>query len=157
MKKVIIALDYDPSSRKVAEQGYALAKAMGAKVTLLHIITDQVYYSSVGYSSMMGFNNSMQLGSIQIDSIATVKKAAQHFLDKTKEHLADESIETVLNDGAISDSILDEAEKLNANIIVLGTHSRKWLDTILVGSVAESVLKNSTIPLFIIPFKNIED
>ncbi len=38
MKKVMIALDYDPSSVKVAEKGYALAKTMGAKIILMHVL-----------------------------------------------------------------------------------------------------------------------
>jgi nucleotide-binding universal stress UspA family protein len=46
LKKVLIALDYDPTAQKVAETGYSLAKAMGAEVILLHAISDPVYYSS---------------------------------------------------------------------------------------------------------------
>jgi nucleotide-binding universal stress UspA family protein len=48
---------------------------------------------------------------------------------------------------------LESAKNLKADIIVLGTHSRKWLENILMGSVAEKVLKNTTLPLFIIPTK----
>jgi nucleotide-binding universal stress UspA family protein len=46
LKKVLIALDYDPTAQKVAETGYSLAKTMGAEVILLHVISDPVYYSS---------------------------------------------------------------------------------------------------------------
>ena len=40
MKKVLIALDYDPTAQKVAETGFSLAKTMGAEVILLHVISD---------------------------------------------------------------------------------------------------------------------
>lgn len=40
MKKVLIALDYDPSSIIVAKKGYSLAKSMGAEITLMHVIYD---------------------------------------------------------------------------------------------------------------------
>jgi len=153
MKKVLIALDYDPSSVKVAEKGYSLAKSMGAEVILMHVISDPVYYSTTEYSPIMGFNNSMDMGAFQFDTIVGLKKAAQHFLDKTKHNLADESIQTILEDGETADSIIAAAKKLKADIIVMGTHSRKWLENILMGSVAESVLEHSTIPLFIIPTK----
>ncbi len=153
MKKVMIALDYDPSSIKVAEKGYALAKTMGAEVILVHVLLEPVYYSSVEYSPIMGFNDYMHIESFQTDTIQGLKKAAQHFLDKTKHHLADETIVTIIKEGETADSILQEAKSLKADVIVLGTHSRKWLENILVGSVAESVLQHSTTPLFIIPTK----
>jgi nucleotide-binding universal stress UspA family protein len=50
MKKVLIALDYNPTAQKVAEVGFSMAKAMNAEITLLHVIADPVYYSSPGYS-----------------------------------------------------------------------------------------------------------
>ena len=45
LKKILIALDYDPTAKKVAEAGYTLAVAMNAEVTLLHVISDPVYYA----------------------------------------------------------------------------------------------------------------
>src|SRR5660397_69477 len=87
MKKVLIALDYDPSSVKVAEKGYALGKTMGAKIILMHVLSEPVYYSSLEYSPIVGFNDSMNMETFRTDSIQGLKKAAQHFLDKTK-HLS---------------------------------------------------------------------
>jgi len=55
MKKILIAIDYDPTAQKVAEEGFELAKTMGAEVVLLHVIADPVYYSSTDYSPIMGF------------------------------------------------------------------------------------------------------
>ena len=40
MKKVLIALDYNPTAQKVAEMGHAMAKAMKAEVVLLHILAE---------------------------------------------------------------------------------------------------------------------
>lgn len=153
MKKVLIALDFDPSSVKVAKKGFALAKAMGAKTVLLHALYEPVYYSSLEYSPIVGFNDYANMGALQVDTIEGLKEAAQSFLDKTKHHLADESIQTILKEGDTADTILETAKELNADIIVLGTHSRKWLENVLMGSIAEKVLKHSTLPLFIIPTK----
>jgi len=153
MKKVLIALDYDPSSVKVAEKGYALGKTMGAKIVLMHVLYEPVYYSSLEYSPIVGFNDSMNMGIFQTDTVQGLKEAAQHFLDKMKHHLTDETVQTILEEGETADTILEAAKDLNADIIVLGTHSRKWLENVLLGSVTENVLKHSTIPLFIIPTK----
>jgi nucleotide-binding universal stress UspA family protein len=55
VKTVLIALDYDPTSQKIAEDGFSLAKAMSAEVILLHVITDSTYYSALEYSPIVGF------------------------------------------------------------------------------------------------------
>jgi nucleotide-binding universal stress UspA family protein len=76
-----------------------------------------------------------------------------NYLDKSKQHLGDNTIQTVIKDGDFGESILDAAKELAADVIVLGTHSRRGLDKILMGSVAEKVFHHSTVPLFIIPTK----
>lgn len=153
MKKVLIALDYDPTAQKIAEAGYSLAKAMGAEVFLLHVISDPVYYASRDYSPIMGFNGYMDMGSLQKDSIAGLKEASIHYLDKTKRHLNDESIQTLVGEGDFADAILKTARAIHADLIVIGTHSQKWLEKIVMGSVTEKVLNHTTIPLFVIPTK----
>ncbi|MFA6949836.1 MAG: universal stress protein [Lentimicrobiaceae bacterium] len=55
MKNVLIALDYDPTAQQVAEKGYELAKSMGARVTLVHVLSNEIYYYSRAYSPIMGF------------------------------------------------------------------------------------------------------
>ena len=55
MKKVLIALDYGVSAQKIAEKGAELAKNMNAKVTLLHVVADESYYSSIDSAPFMGF------------------------------------------------------------------------------------------------------
>jgi nucleotide-binding universal stress UspA family protein len=150
--KVLIALDYNPTAQKIAEVGYAMAKAMHAEVTLLHVIDDPVYYTNAEYSPIMGFTGYMDSGLLQLTN-ETLKKASHHFLDKTKHHLGDGSVKTLISEGDFADTIIKTAKDLHANVIVIGSHSRRWLDEILMGSVTEKVLHHSTIPLFIIPTK----
>ena len=155
LKKVLIALDYDPTAQKVAETGYSLAKTMGAEVILLHVISDPVYYSSSGYSPIMGFDGFMNTDQLQLDSVDGLKKASMYFLDKTRHHLGDNTIQTMVEEGDFAESIIKAAKHLHADIIVMGSHSRKWLENIVMGSVTEKVLHHTTIPLFIIPTKKI--
>ena len=151
MEKVLIALDYNPTAQKVAEVGFSMAKSMKAEVILLHVISDPMYYSSTEYSPIMGFNGYMDMGTLQLDSIDGLKKASQHFLDKSKQHLGDKSILTLVKEGDFADSILEAAKEVHADIIVVGSHSRKWLENIVMGSVTEKVLHHTSIPLFIVP------
>lgn len=153
MKKVMIALDYNPTAQKVAEVGYTLAKAMDAEVVLLHVITDPVYYASTEYSPIVGFTNFTDMGTVQPDSVEGLRKASQHFLTEIKHHLKDTAIQTMVKEGDFADAILNVAKEIHADLIVLGSHSRKWLENILIGSVTEKVLQHTTIPLFIVPTK----
>ena len=153
MKKVLIALDYDPTAQKIAEQGFELAKAMGAEVVLLHVISDPVYYTSREYSPIMGFDGYLEMGPIQLESVEGLKNASQQFLNKSKQHLGDESIRTLVKEGDFGETILKTAKEVHADTIVLGSHSRKWLENIVMGSVTEKVLHHTSIPLFIIPTK----
>jgi nucleotide-binding universal stress UspA family protein len=153
VKKVLIALDYDPTAQKVAEVGFSVAKAMNAEIILLHVISDPVYYSATEYSPIMGFNGFMDTGQMQLDSPDGLKQAALHFLDKSRHHLGDKSIQILIKEGDFAESILKAAKELHADIIILGSHSRKWLENIVMGSVTEKVLHHTPIPLFIIPTK----
>jgi nucleotide-binding universal stress UspA family protein len=153
MKKVLIALDYDPTAQKVAEAGFSLAKTMGAEVILMHVISDPVYYSSSEFSPIMGYTGYMDIGPLILDSVDGLKNVAQHFLDKSKHHLGDKTIQTQVKEGDFAESILKTAKDLHADIIVMGSHSRRWLENIVMGSVTEEVLHHTSIPLFIIPTK----
>ena len=153
LKKVLIALDYDPTAQKIAEAGYHLAKGLDAEVTLLHVISDPVYYASRDYSPIMGFNGYMDLGPIQKDSIKGLTDASAHYLEKTRKHLADDTIQTIIKEGDFADAILITAKEIHADIIVMGSHSQKWLEKVVMGSVTEKVLNHTTIPVYIVPTK----
>jgi nucleotide-binding universal stress UspA family protein len=153
MKKVLIALDYNPTAQKVAEVGFSMAKSMNAEVILLHVISDPVYYSSTEYSPIMGFSGYMDMGVLQLESVDGLKKASQHFLDKSIQHLGDKAILTLVKEGDFAESILEAAKEVHADIIVVGSHSRKWLENIVMGSVTEKVLHHTSIPLLIVPTK----
>jgi nucleotide-binding universal stress UspA family protein len=157
MKKILIALDYDPTARKIAETGYGLAKAMNAKTALLHVISDPVYYSSLNYSPITGFDGFNSIDTVQSETADELTKTAQNFLNESKHFLGDERIETVVGNGDYGKTILDTAKRLHVDIIVLGTHSRHRLERILVGSVTENVLHHSSIPLFIVPTRYFEE
>jgi nucleotide-binding universal stress UspA family protein len=151
MKKILIALDYDPTAQKVAEEGYAMAKAMGAEVTLVHVISDPLYYASIDHITVMGFSGYQDIVPVENDNTDALIKESRLFLKKSKEHLADKSIQTIVKEGDYADSILKTATDLDVDIIVMGSHSRKWLEKIIMGSVTEKVLSRTSIPLFIIP------
>ncbi|HRZ97775.1 MAG TPA: universal stress protein [Paludibacter sp.] len=149
MKKVLIALDYDPTAKKIAEAGFSMAKAMGAEVTLLHVLVNPAMYASA--SANMGV---WQIESVDsFEAIQIFETASQKFLEKVKKHLGDVEIKTIQKEGDFVEMILETASEMKADCIVMGTHSQKWLENILIGSVTEEVLRKTTIPLYIVPTK----
>ena len=86
MKKVLIAVDYDPTAQKVAETGFDLAKSMGAEIILLHVITEPIYYSSQDYSPILGFSGYMDMSPLQLDSIEGLTKLKLILAIKTLKH-----------------------------------------------------------------------
>lgn len=151
--KILIALDYNPSAQKVAETGFAFSHSMNAEITLLHVVRDAAYYASPQYSPIMGFGLNNSPAIMQMNTIAEIKEVAQQFLEHSKQHLGNEAINTLIKEGDPAQAILDAAQEMNIDFIVMGTHSRKGIDKLLMGSVAESVLRHTIIPVFIIPIR----
>ncbi len=149
MKKVLIALDYDPTSQKVAEIGFAMAKSMGAEVTLLHVMVNPAMYASA-YPNM----GVWQIDSVNsIETIKILETGSRNFLEKAKRHLGSKSIHIVQKEGDFAQMILQTADEIKADCIVMGSHSQKWLENIVMGSVTKEVLRKTTIPMYIVPTK----
>lgn len=153
MKNILIALDYDPTAQKVAELGFSLAGNKDAAITLLHVIADPSYYASTVYDPIMGFGGYMNMDLMRPHIMDELKKTSLEFLEKSKHHLGDDAIKTIVREGSVAATILDVAKEINADTIVMGSHSRRWLENIVMGSITEYVLHRTAIPLFIIPTK----
>ena len=151
MKNILIALDYNPSAQELAENGYALATALNAQVTLLHVLADYTYYSSLNYSPIMGFNSFINSDFSHMEEMEALTKAAEDFLIKTRTHLVDENIKVLIKDGPIAEQILATAMEINADVIVLGKYNKNSSEKVMIGSVTEHMLTKSTTPLFIVP------
>jgi nucleotide-binding universal stress UspA family protein len=151
MKKVLISLDYDPSAQKVAETGFSIAKTMGAEITLLHVAADPMYYAEIDHVTIMGFCSHMESRDEIAQKTIEPKEVSHQFLRKSKLHLGDDCVHTVFKEGDCVESILEAAKDLKADVIIMGSHSRKGLKNRVIGSVTENVLLNATIPVLIIP------
>ena len=151
MKKILIALDDGPTSEKVAETGHALGKAMGAETIMIHVVSGPVHYASIKYP-VMGFGGYMNIDPVLLEPAGQkLKQTSQDFLDRTKNNLSDTTIQTLVAEGDAAEAIIKTAKKMGVTVIVMGSHSRKWLEQILMGSVTEKVLSHTTIPLLIVP------
>jgi nucleotide-binding universal stress UspA family protein len=157
MKQILIALDNNAGAQKIAETGYELSTALHAHTTLMHVTSDSTYYSYLNYSPILGYDSFSKLDVVRTDTVKELKRTAQDYLENVKLNLGDKTIRTVVKEGDYAENILQTAKEIRADIIVMGTHSRKGLDKVLLGSLAEKVLHHANIPLFIIPVKSPEE
>jgi nucleotide-binding universal stress UspA family protein len=155
MKKVLIALDYEPSAELIAETGYKIATALNAEVTLLHVIAEPAYYSSMEYSPIMGFSGFMDGFDAGLSDVvkSDIKTLTQEFLEKSKQHLNNENIKTLIAEGSFAETIVESAGKEGAGMIVMGSHGRHGLDKLLMENIAQKVLHLSRVPVLVIPIK----
>ena len=143
IKRVLIALDYDPTALKVANKGFTMAKEMGAEVILLHVIMNLVTYS-LTY---------LKMDPLRLKSISDFKEASQDFLDIPKHRLENNMIQSIVKQGDFAVSILNAAKEMAVDLIVMGSHSSMWLEEIVMGRVTNEVLQQTRIPILIIPTK----
>ncbi len=151
MKKILIALDYDPSAQKVAETGVSLCSESGDVGTLLHVIDSPAYYVSEGYNPIMGFTGYMnpeQTGPLELDQILG---GTEKYLQKTRQHLGHPEMRTLVKEGDPGKIIISTAEEMKVDLIIMGSHSRRWLEMIPLGSITTYVLHHTRIPVLIVP------
>lgn len=148
MKKILIAIDYNPVSEKVAEAGYKLAQTMEAEVCLMHVMADIAYYGTP-FPTFMGYEGYTMSPDINIAE--ELKRIGEDYLESAARHLNDNSVSTYMGEGDTAHAILDYAKDWKADLIVMGTHSHSALEKILLGTVASKVLEKTHIPVYMVP------
>ena len=152
MKKVLIAIDYNPVSEKVAQKGYELAKNLNAEVCLMHVLDDVGFYGAQ-YPTFMGYDGYSGMGP-DLDVAMEMQNIAKEFMQSAKNHLNDPNVKTYLAEGLTAKSILNYAEEWGANLLVMGTHSHSVLEKLFLGTVAEKILEKTNIPVYLVPVKD---
>lgn len=138
IKKILIAVDNDPAAEKIASHGFQLAIQLKAEIALLSVIESTMLETqgAVTHKELSEIirNDYKNLHKMLIDNIF-------------KEH----GIWTFLEEGKPNEVILNAAIEWAADVIVVGTHGRIGLSHLIMGSVAEKVIRHSTKPVYIIP------
>lgn len=147
MKTVLTPIDFSSVSDAVVAEATALAKALDGRIVLLTVIQPPVITSE--YAPMMD-----NLGEIT----AAGEKAAASNLAKIEDRLRAESIptETIQVNGAPVIHIVEQAQKLGADYIVMGSHGHTAVYDLLVGSTTHGVLMRAKCPVVIVPHQKIK-
>jgi nucleotide-binding universal stress UspA family protein len=144
-KNILVPLDGSHTSGLGLDEAIKLAKNQKASLYLLHIIDDQVLYQ--GDFSGGG----IYVADLLQDMIDNGKKIlAKAEAKARKQHIRSNAI-LIENIGSpVSDVIVKQAKKVKADLIVLGTHGRRGVRRIVMGSDAEGVVRMTTVPVLLV-------
>ena len=137
IKRVLVPIDFGPASDAAIDEAAALASALEAELTILHVYESPVWaYPVLPYAPM-------------VDISAELARAAHTAMDATVRRLKERlpSVEGVVRQGSAWRHINDVAQAISADLIVLGTHGRQGAPRALIGSVAEKVVRTSPVPV----------
>ncbi len=144
MKNILVAIDFKGHEQLLIDKAYELAEAFHAKIWLIHIAAPNPDY--VGYEA--GPQNIR-------DNRATQLKKEHKLLESYSNELDKKGIDTegLLVQGATIEMIIDESIKLNIDLIIVGHSEHNILYKALFGRVSRNIIKNSKIPVLIVPIE----
>ena len=148
MDNILVALDFSKVTVQVIEHATLLARKLSAKLWLIHAGAPEPDF--IGYDSGPQTVRDSVAGDLREDHRRTQQVA---------EKLRRSGLEAtaLCPQGPTVATILREAEKLHADLIVIGSHGRGALHRALLGSVSEGVLRKAECPVLIVPARSVED
>lgn len=136
-KRLLVASDFSPNSKKALEMAAALASTE-TQIDLIHVIDDSflAHYGSSGMASLMPV--------LQHQATETLAHFAQEVLPKKN------NCRRVLEVGPVSDKIIEYAHKHHADMIIVGQRSRFTDEPIMLGSVSDHLVRRSKTPVLVV-------
>jgi len=154
-KSILVPTDLSHNSQNAFKHAIMLARQNQAKIYLLHVV-QQVDSAMRGYiSSVMGETKLEDYEKKnQQKAQVILKKDLDKFVKDELEAFPDDlarfsGVEVLIGDPVVK--ILEQANKLNVDVIVMGSHSKGALEHAFLGSVAEKVLRKANRAVFVLP------
>ncbi len=138
-ERFLIPTDFSPAARKAAAEGVALAKCFGARVIFLHVFDPTPWYSCPYADEMVG---PMMIPELQPPDL---KQEWSTFLRGLS--LDSLAWQTCIEEGLPGTAIVRYAEAMGADMIVMATQGKTGLEQILLGNVAEAVVRDASCPV----------
>lgn len=137
-ERILVPTDFSPHSVRAVEVAADLAKTYGASLTLIHVYEPLVYTHPDGHPFLIGPQLDRLLAELE-RLLADAKRAA--------EAAGAPHVTTRLLQGFASGEIRDCAAAGRHDLVVMGTHGRKGVSHIVLGSVAERVIRLAPCPV----------
>jgi nucleotide-binding universal stress UspA family protein len=136
-RNILVPIDFDETSDRAFDQAVSFARSLDANITVLHVYGLPIYnYPDGSYIPSP-------------DVAESIKKGAREQLDAfiAKQRSGGVSLSSLVREGRTAEEICKAATEIGADLIVMGTHGRGLLGRTVLGSVAEAVLRQASIPV----------
>ena len=141
-KHILVPIDGSTTSLLAIDKAAKLAKAFGGRVTALYVI-DPYPFTGVGADFALG--QDQYLGAAKAEANAAMEAARQ------QSQRFDVDIDSLVTEAhTVWRGILETANQLGADLLVMGSHGRRGLEKLVLGSVTQSVLSHTTITTLVV-------
>jgi nucleotide-binding universal stress UspA family protein len=141
-KHILVPVDGSPTSMLAVSKAADLARAFGSQVTALYVI-DPYPFTGVGADFAYGQSQYLSAATAEANSALDAVKATMQ--------AAGVSVEAVLGEGhAVHEGIVRALENTGADLIVMGSHGRRGLERLMLGSVTQRVLGVAHVPVLVV-------
>lgn len=141
MKKILVAVDFSNASAAVVAAAAEMAGAFGAELHFIHVVEPEPTYAAYGFTP----EEFPAIDTLHTDT----RSRAQKTLDETA--AAFPGAITHLGDGSPVHVISRTVKEIGADFVVLGSHGHNVIASLLLGSVAEGMVRKSLVPTLVIP------
>jgi nucleotide-binding universal stress UspA family protein len=160
MKCILVPIDFSDVTPPVIDLARELAKALHAEIHLVHVkeLTAAAAPGALGYG-LAGMPELAPMSGVPVPGFEPIPETIaedegqKSKLLKWQEEIAQDGIKVSLHEptGAVAEEILDQADELNADLIVMGAHGHGAMYNLRVGSATKGVLRHSTRPVLLVP------
>lgn len=147
MKKIIAAIDFSNATEGVVTMAAEMARAFGAELHLLHVIEPEPTYTAYGFTPE-------EFPAIHTFHAET-RARAQKTLETAAAKAATPGLDPIvhLGDGSPLHVLQDKVREIGADLVVLGSHGHGIVAALLLGSVAEGMVRKAEVATLVIPAK----
>ncbi len=134
--RILVAVDFSPHSQRALEQGAMMSEHCGAKLHLLHVVEAPTYpvLEDVAVTGLPGMWD--------VEVTQALMETARKRLQQLVADLSLHAVEVEVLVGIAKVDIVEHAEQIGADLIVLGRHGEGFLES-LIGSVTDSVMHHA--------------
>jgi nucleotide-binding universal stress UspA family protein len=143
-QRILVPVDGSPTSSAGLDEAIALAKLTGARLRLVHVVDEMPFVMSAeGYGAMSS------------DVLGLLKEAGEKILAESRRRVEGKgvAVDAVLFEslsGRLSDRVAEQTKEWKADLLVLGTHGRRGVRRMLLGSDAEQIIRTATVPVLLV-------
>lgn len=143
--KLLVPIDFSEFNQKVISQAIDHAKLINGEIYLIHVATLDigVIVSETGFTYLP-----------ELEQTALNDEAERMNAFKTMVEAAGIPCQTIVKQGIPADVIVNEANALEVDLIVIGSLGHNTLYNMFIGSVASEVIKHAKVPLLVVPKAN---